>query len=91
MSQVCEFTGTRPLTGHKVSHSNHKTKMRQRPNLKSRQYFVEGLNTTVRIKISTRAIRTIDKHGGLAKALFKVKNAPLSPKLQKIKNRLVAQ
>lgn len=91
MSQVCELTGKTPLTGNKVSHSNRKSSMRQMPNLKMRRYFVEGLNTTVGVKVCTRAIRTIDKHGGLAKTLLQTGGLTLSPKLQKIKNRLASR
>lgn len=91
MAQVCELTGKTPLTGNQISHSNRKTSIRQRPNLKARRYFVEGLNTTVGVKICTRAIRTIDKYGGLAKTLLQAGGLTLSPNLRKIKNRLASR
>ena len=91
MSQICELTGKKPLSGNKVSHSNHKTNMRQLPNLKTKRYIVEGLKTTVSVKLSTRAIRTVDKHGGLAKTLFQISERHLSPKLLKLKNRLASR
>jgi len=72
MSRVCQITGKRPLKGHKVSHSNHKTKTRQMPNLRKKRFFDENTGTWVTLKVSTSAIRTINKLG-LAKAMKKAK------------------
>lgn len=66
MSRVCEITGKRPLTGNKVSHSNNKTKMRQLPNLQYKRLWVPELNQFVRIRLSTRALRSIAKMGFVA-------------------------
>jgi large subunit ribosomal protein L28 len=63
MARRCDITGKRPLTGNRVSHANNKTKHRQLPNLQTRRYFVPELGRTVRLKLSTSAIRTIDKKG----------------------------
>lgn len=63
MSRTCAFTGKRPNTANKVSHSNHKTKRRQLPNLQVRKmWWTEG-NTFITVKLSTRALRSIDKVG----------------------------
>ena len=63
MARVCTFTGKRPNTANKVSHSNHKTKKRQFPNLhKKRLWWAEG-DRFVTVKLSTAALRTIDKKG----------------------------
>lgn len=70
MSRVCELTGKRPLTGHNVSHSNRKTKMRQNPNLRKKRFFDEETGQWVTLKVSTSALRTITKIG-LKKALKK--------------------
>lgn len=88
MPRACELTGIRPLTGHNVSHSNIKTKMRQVPNLQKKKYFLSELSQAVTLNLSTRAIRTIDKQGGLAPALNKAKEEKLSPRLLKLKKRL---
>ena len=88
MSRACELTGIRPLTGHNVSHSNIKTKMRQAPNLQKKKYFISELSQAVTLTLSTRAIRTIDKQGGLAQALFQSKEEKFSPRLAKLKSRL---
>ncbi len=71
MSRVCIVTGKRPLTGHNVSHSNTKTKMRQLPNLKKKRFFNEETGQWVTLRVSTSALRTITKNG-LAKTLAKI-------------------
>ena len=63
MSRVCKLTGKRPLAGNHVSHAHNKTKRRQLPNLQSKRLFVRELNRWVRVRISTRAIKSIDKKG----------------------------
>lgn len=61
MARVCDLTGKRPNTANKVSHSNHKTKKRQLPNLQKRTIWFEEEGRFVILKISTRALRTLGK------------------------------
>lgn len=63
MSRRCQLTGKGPLVGNKVSHSNRKSKMRQLPNLQKKRIFVPELNRTVRVRLSARALRTVNKKG----------------------------
>ena len=63
MSKVCKITSKRPLVGNHVSKSNIKTKRRQLPNLQFKKIFVPELNKIVKLKISTNAMKSIDKHG----------------------------
>ena len=63
MSKVCQITGKRPRVANNVSKANNKTKRRQLPNLQSKRIFVPELGKTVRLKLSVKAIKTIDKHG----------------------------
>jgi large subunit ribosomal protein L28 len=63
MSKVCELTGKRPMSGHTVSHSNVKTKRKFLPNLKKKKFYIPELDETVQLKVSTSAIRTINKKG----------------------------
>jgi large subunit ribosomal protein L28 len=88
MSQVCELTGKRPNYGNKVSHSNVKTRARWDVNLRKKRYEIPELMQTVSILLSTRAIRTIDKHGGITQAIMKAKDGLLSERLQKVKNTI---
>ena len=63
MARRCIFTGKRPNVANKVSHSNRKSKKRQAPNIQSKRLWWEEGARYVRLRLSTRAIRTIDKKG----------------------------
>ncbi|MGM0565037.1 MAG: 50S ribosomal protein L28 [Pseudomonadota bacterium] len=63
MSKVCQVTGKRPVSGHNVSHSNIKSKRRFLPNLQTHRFWVESENRFVKLRISTKAMRIIDKKG----------------------------
>jgi large subunit ribosomal protein L28 len=63
MARVCQVTGKRPVTGHKVSHSNIKSKRRFLPNLQTKRFFLAEEDKWVTLKLSADAIRTINKNG----------------------------
>lgn len=63
MARVCELTGKKAIVGHKVSHSNIKTKRKFRPNLQKKRFFIPEENRWVSLRVSTAAIRTINKKG----------------------------
>lgn len=63
MARVCLVTGKKPITGNKVSHSNIKTKRRFLPNLQTKRYFLAEEDKWVTLKVSSEAIRTINKNG----------------------------
>ncbi|MCA9572943.1 MAG: 50S ribosomal protein L28 [Myxococcales bacterium] len=63
MARTCQLTGKRPNVANKVSHSNIKTKKRQLPNLQKRRFWWAEGERFVVLKVSTRAMRTIDKKG----------------------------
>ncbi len=63
MSKVCQVTGKGVLVGHKVSHSNRKTKKRSLPNLQTHRFFVPSENRWVKLRLSTAGIKEIDKKG----------------------------
>ena len=63
MARVCQVTGKAPMVGNNVSHANNKTKRRFLPNLQSRRFWVESENRWVRLRITTAALRLIDKKG----------------------------
>lgn len=66
MARVCQVTGKRPITGNTVSHSNIKTKRRFLPNLQNKRYFLAEEDKWITLKLSTEAIRTINKNGLLS-------------------------
>lgn len=63
MARVCQVTGKGPMVGNHVSHANNKTKRRFLPNLQYRKFWVESENRFVRLRVSSAALRTIDKLG----------------------------
>ena len=63
MSRVCQVTGKRPLSGNNVSHAHNKTRTRFLPNLQSHKFWVESENKWIRLRVSTKGLRIIDKIG----------------------------
>jgi len=63
MARVCQVTGKAPMSGNNVSHANNRTKRRFLPNLQYRKFWVESENRWVRLRISTKGMRIIDKKG----------------------------
>lgn len=63
MSRVCQVTGKRPITGNNVSHAKNRTRRRFLPNLQNRRFWVEAENKFVRLRVSTKGQRIIDKLG----------------------------
>ena len=91
MSKKCELTGIIPMKGHKVSHSNNKVKRKFLPNLKKVTFKSEILKRNIRLRVSNSALRTVDYKGGLDLYLQNVKSFKLSPKVKKLKKRIVAK
>lgn len=85
MSRECELTGVKPITGHNVSHSQVKTKRRFLPNLVRVSLHSQALDQTFRMRVAAKALRTVDKVGGLDAFLAKAKDDKLSAKALKIK------
>lgn len=63
MAKKCPITGKRPLVGNNVSHANNKTKRRYLPNLQYKRFWLESQKRFVRLRVSARGMRIIDKHG----------------------------
>ncbi|MEZ4886275.1 MAG: 50S ribosomal protein L28 [Chitinophagales bacterium] len=63
MSKICELTGKKPITGNNVSHSNRKTKRWFHPNIQKKRFYIPEEDRWISLKISTSALRTIDKKG----------------------------
>lgn len=63
MSKVCQVTGKGPVVGNNVSHSHRKTRRRFLPNLQSHRFWVEAENRFVKLRVSTKGMRIIDKTG----------------------------
>ncbi len=63
MSRVCQVTGKRPMSGNNVSHAKNRTRRRFLPNLHSRRFWLEDENRWVRLRVSGKGLRIIDKKG----------------------------
>ncbi len=85
MSRKCELTGIGPMVGHKVSHSNIKTKRRFEPNLSRVKLLSETLGLSYRFRIANAALRTIDYKGGLDAFLLNAHDSDLSLGARKVK------
>jgi len=88
MSRRCELTGKSVLVGHKVSHSNIKTKRRFLPNLCTVTLRSEALGQKVRLRISTNALKSVDHNGGLDAYLVKARKESLSPRALELKRKI---
>ena len=88
MSRRCDLTGKKAQVGHKVSHSNIKTKRRFLPNLQNVSLISDALGRSVRVRVSTNALKTVDHRGGLDAFLLKAKDAELAPKMLVLKRQI---
>jgi large subunit ribosomal protein L28 len=88
MSRRCELTGKSAQVGHKVSHSNIKSKRRFLPNLINVTLISDTLGRAVRLRISANALRSVDHRGGLDAFLAKARDAELSARALDLKRQI---
>ena len=88
MSRRCELTGKSAQTGHKVSHSNIKTKRRFLPNLLNVTLMSDSLGRSVRLRISANALKSVDRRGGLDAYLIKARAEELSDRALDLKRQV---
>ena len=88
MSRRCELTGKSAQVGHKVSHSNIKTKRRFLPNLLNVTLMSDALGRSVRLRISANALKSVDHRGGLDSFLAKARDGELSPRALDLKRQI---
>ena len=90
MAKRCQITGKTVMTGNNVSHANNKTRRRFLPNLQHATMHSEVLGRRVRLRLSTSAMRTIEKHGGLDTFLIQARNAELADEARQLKLEIKA-
>ena len=88
MTKKCELTGVLPLKGHNVSHANNKTKRRFYPNLHNVSFFSEILGKKIKLKVSSRGIKTVEKNGGIDSFLMNAFSKNLSSDARKYKKSI---
>ena len=90
MTRRCELSGKSVQVGNIVSHANNKTKRRFLPNLQDTSVLSDALGHTVRLRLTPRAIRTLEHNGGLDAYLLGTGNSKLSDEMKALKRRVVA-
>ena len=88
MAKRCQLSGKGPRAGQNVSHSNRKTKRRFDPNLQRVSLQSDALGRAVPLRLSTRLIRTVQKHGGIDAYLLRTDDAKLAPEGLRLKRRV---
>jgi large subunit ribosomal protein L28 len=88
MAWRCELTGKTRQIGHRVSHSNRKTKRRFLPNLLNVTLMSDALGKSVRLRISANALKSVDHRGGLDAFLIRAKDADLSSRALELKKQV---
>ena len=88
MSRVCEISGKRVMSGNNVSHAKNKTRRKFIPNLQNVKLFSKILNKFINMKISVRALRTVEKNGGLDEYLTKTSSRALAPEAIALKKSI---
>ena len=88
MTKQCELTGVKISIGNNVSHAHNKTKRTFTPNLQRKNIYSDILNQMVRLKISTKAIKSIEFAGGFDKYIVSIPNKKLSSKALKLKKAI---
>ncbi|MBT5049962.1 MAG: 50S ribosomal protein L28 [Rhodospirillaceae bacterium] len=88
MSRRCSITGKGVLAGNNVSHANNKTRRRFLPNIQKTTLLSDALGQAISMKLSTNAIRTIEKNGGLDAYLLSTSNDKLTDEAKRLKRRI---
>ena len=90
MSKRCQITGKGVMSGNNVSHAKNRTRRRFLPNLQRTSMNSEILGRDVTLRVSTSAIRTVEKHGGLDAFLLQARNAELADDARALKREILA-
>ena len=89
MSRRCQITGKGVLTGNNVSHANNKTRRRFLPNLQQQSMLSDALGFAVSMRLSTRAIRTVERNGGIDAFLLGTPNSRLPDEAKALKRQIL--
>ena len=91
MVKKCDITNVKPMTGNNVSHAVNKTKRRFFPNLQNTSFFSEILGKNIKLKVTSKGIKTVEKNGGIDKFLLNSKNSKLNTETRKLKKILTSK
>ena len=90
MAKRCQITGKTVMSGNNVSHANNRTRRRFLPNLQVTTMQSDILGRSLKLRVSTSAIRTVEKHGGIDPFLIQAKNSELADEARAIKSEILA-
>ena len=91
MVKKCDITSVKPMTGNNVSHAVNKTKRRFYPNLHNVSFFSEALGKKVKLKVSSRGIKTVEKSGGIDNYIVKTKMSELTEETKKLRKIIISK
>tara|TARA_B100000575_G_scaffold260563_1_gene233629 strand:- start:780 stop:1058 length:279 start_codon:yes stop_codon:yes gene_type:complete len=89
MSKVCEISGKKPMSGNNVSHAKNRTRRRFIPNLQNVKLYSSTLQKYINMNITIKAMKTVEKNGGLDAYLIKTSNRNLADTAIKIKKQIL--
>ena len=90
MAKRCQITGKTVMSGNNVSHANNRTRRRFLPNLQVTTMQSDILGRSLKLRVSTSAIRTVEKHGGIDQFLIQARNSELADEARAIKSEILA-
>ena len=90
MAKRCQITGKTVMSGNNVSHANNRTRRRFLPNLQFTTMQSDILGRSLKLRVSTSAIRTVEKHGGIDPFLIQARNSELADEARAIKSEILA-
>tara|TARA_B100001057_G_C22324126_1_gene746931 strand:- start:101 stop:385 length:285 start_codon:yes stop_codon:yes gene_type:complete len=90
MAKRCQITGKTVMSGNNVSHANNRTRRRFLPNLQVTTMQSDILGRSLKLRVSTSAIRTVEKHGGIDLFLIQARNSELADEARAIKSEILA-
>tara|TARA_X000000950_G_C13825560_1_gene623880 strand:+ start:115 stop:399 length:285 start_codon:yes stop_codon:yes gene_type:complete len=90
MAKRCQITGKTVMSGNNVSHANNRTRRRFLPNLQVTTMQSDILGRSLKLRVTTSAIRTVEKHGGIDPFLIQARNSELADEARAIKSEILA-
>ena len=91
MSKRCNITNVKPMVGNNVSHAVNKTKRKFLPNLQNTSFFSEILGKKIKLRVTSKGIKTVEKNGGIDNYILGLKNSKMNKEIKKLKKILVSK
>ena len=89
MTKRCNITNVKPMVGNNVSHAVNKTKRKFLPNLHNTSFYSEILGKKIKMKVTSKGIKTVEKNGGIDEFILGQKNSKLSLETKKLKKAIL--